>query len=44
LERLGLQHAAGFSWEKSAVRTLEVYYDVAGQRRRRDKALIAQAS
>jgi glycosyltransferase involved in cell wall biosynthesis len=44
LERLGLQHAAGFSWEKSAVRTLEVYYEVAGQRRRSDKALVARAS
>ena len=44
LERLGLQHAAGFSWEKSAVRTLEVYYEVAGQRRRRDAALVARAS
>jgi glycosyltransferase involved in cell wall biosynthesis len=44
LERLGLQHAAGFSWEKSAVRTLEVYYEVAGQRRRPDAALVARAS
>ena len=32
LERLGLHRAAGFSWEKSAAQTLEVYYDVAGRR------------
>ena len=44
LERLGLHHAAAFSWEKSAARTLEVYYEVAGRRRRRDNALIARAS
>jgi glycosyltransferase involved in cell wall biosynthesis len=44
LERLGLQHAAGFSWEKSAARTLEVYYEVAGRSRRRDAALVARAS
>jgi len=44
LERLGLQHAAGFSWEKSAARTLEVYYQVAGRRRRRDVAVAARAS
>jgi glycosyltransferase involved in cell wall biosynthesis len=44
LERLGLQHAAGFNWEKSAARTLEVYYDVAGRRSRRAVALAARAS
>ncbi len=44
LERLGLQHAAGFSWEKSAARTLEVYYQVAGQRARRDVAVAARMS
>jgi len=34
MERLGLHRAAQFSWEKSAQKTLEVYYDVAcnGQR------------
>lgn len=44
LERLGLQRATGFGWEKSAARTLEVYYEVAGRRSRRDAALVARAS
>jgi glycosyltransferase involved in cell wall biosynthesis len=44
LERLGLHRAAGFSWEKSAAQTLEVYYDVAGRRPRRAVALAAQVS
>lgn len=30
LERLALQRAAQFSWRKTAERTLEVYYEVAG--------------
>ena len=30
LERLGVQRAAAFSWERAARRTLEVYYQVAG--------------
>ncbi len=30
MERLGVQRAAQFSWTKSAKRTLEVYYEVAG--------------
>ena len=32
MERLGLQRAAHFSWQKTAERTLEVFYDVAQQR------------
>lgn len=44
LERLGVQRAATFSWEKSAARTLQVYYEVAGRRRRRDTAVAARAS
>jgi glycosyltransferase involved in cell wall biosynthesis len=44
LERLGLQRASAFSWEKSAARTLQVYYEVAGRRRRRDAAVAARAS
>jgi len=44
LERLGLHRAAGFSWEKSASQTLEVYYDVAGRRPRRAVALAARVS
>jgi glycosyltransferase involved in cell wall biosynthesis len=30
LERLGTQRAAGFTWERAAQRTLDVYYEVAG--------------
>jgi glycosyltransferase involved in cell wall biosynthesis len=44
LERLGLHRAAGFSWEKSAIQTLEAYYDVAGRRPRRAVALAARVS
>jgi glycosyltransferase involved in cell wall biosynthesis len=34
MERLGIQRASQFSWVKTASRTLEIYYDVAGERRR----------
>ncbi len=34
IERLGLQRAAAFTWRNTARRTLDVYYDVAGDRRR----------
>jgi glycosyltransferase involved in cell wall biosynthesis len=34
LERLGTHRATLFSWERAAQRTLDVYYDVAGARRR----------
>ena len=44
LERLGIQRAASFSWEKAATQTLQVYYDVAGQRRRQDAAMAARVS
>jgi len=44
LERLGLQRASAFTWEKSAARTLEVYYEVAGLHRRRDTAVAARVS
>jgi len=44
LERLGLHRAAGFSWEKSAALTLQVYHDVAGQHRRQDAAMAARMS
>jgi glycosyltransferase involved in cell wall biosynthesis len=36
LERLGQQHAASFSWQKAAAKTLNVYYEVAGVSRRLD--------
>jgi glycosyltransferase involved in cell wall biosynthesis len=44
LERLGVHRAAAFSWEKSAARTLQVYYEVAGQHRRRDTIVAARVS
>jgi glycosyltransferase involved in cell wall biosynthesis len=44
LERLGLHRAAGFSWEKSAAQTLDVYYGVAGRRPRRAVTLAARVS
>ncbi|MGH9662992.1 MAG: glycosyltransferase family 4 protein, partial [Bryobacteraceae bacterium] len=34
MERLGAQRAARFSWQEAARKTLEVYYDVSGPRRR----------
>lgn len=34
MERLGQQRAGQFSWELSAAKTLEVYYEVAGSRQR----------
>jgi glycosyltransferase involved in cell wall biosynthesis len=33
LERLGSHRAAGFTWERAAQRTLDVYYEVAGVRK-----------
>ena len=35
MERLGQQNAARFSWERTARRTLEVYYEVAGAGQKR---------
>lgn len=32
MERMGLQRASQFTWEKTAQRTLEIYYEVAGSR------------
>jgi hypothetical protein len=32
MERLGLQRAAHFSWQKTAERTLEVFHEVAERR------------
>jgi len=34
MERLGMQRAAMFSWERTAVKTLDLYYEVAGEGRR----------
>jgi len=44
LERLVVNRAAAFSWERSAARTLQVYYEVAGQHRRRDTIVAARVS
>jgi glycosyltransferase involved in cell wall biosynthesis len=44
LERLGVHRAAAFSWERSAARTLQVYYEVAGRHRRRDTIMTARVS
>jgi len=34
MERLGLQRAAQFSWQKAAQQTMEIYYEVANLSRR----------
>src|SRR5580698_1904995 len=44
LERLGTHRAAGFTWERAAQRTLDVYYDVAGVRKVEQPALKVRAS
>lgn len=41
MERLGLQRAAQFSWERTASKTLDVYYEVAGGKRPA-KSLVGQ--
>jgi glycosyltransferase involved in cell wall biosynthesis len=33
MERLGLQRAAHFSWQRTAEKTLEIYYEVAERNR-----------
>jgi len=44
LERLGTARAGSFSWEKAAAKTLNVYYEVAGIRRRVKAAAEASVS
>ena len=39
MERLGLQRAAHFSWQKTAQRTLEVFHEVVEKRRRLSAAM-----
>jgi glycosyltransferase involved in cell wall biosynthesis len=41
MERLGQQRATHFSWQKSAQKTLEVYYDVAERSRRGPRERVA---
>jgi len=40
MERLGLQRAAGFSWQKSAQLTLQVYEQVAGREAERSRMAV----
>jgi glycosyltransferase involved in cell wall biosynthesis len=44
LERLGVQRANAFSWEKAAEKTLDAYYAVAGAARPLRKVLNARVS
>jgi glycosyltransferase involved in cell wall biosynthesis len=44
IERLGLHRSALFSWKKTARRTLDVYYEVAGSRGARKRAGVRSAS
>jgi glycosyltransferase involved in cell wall biosynthesis len=44
MERLGHQHAASFSWQRSAAQTLNVYYEVAGAAQRLEVAAKAGVS
>ena len=39
LERLGLQHAAQFTWNRTAERTMELYQDVAEAKRKSPEAV-----
>ena len=44
MERLGAQRATMFSWERTAARTLDVYYEVAGDRSRKSFQKTKRAS
>jgi len=44
MERLGLQRAAGFSWQKSAQLTLQVYEQVAGREAERSRMAVKTRS
>jgi glycosyltransferase involved in cell wall biosynthesis len=44
LERLGTHRAAGFTWERAAQRTLDVYYEVAGVSKVEQPAMKVRAS
>ncbi len=44
MERLGMQRAAMFSWERTAARTLDLYYEVAGNPNRAPAHLKKRAS
>jgi len=44
MERLGMQRAAIFSWDRTAARTLDLYYEVAGNPSRAPAHLKKRAS
>ena len=44
MERLGMQRAAMFSWDRTAARTLDLYYKVAGKANRAPVSLKKRAS
>ena len=44
MERLGAQRATMFSWDRTAARTLDLYYEVAGDRNRAPEQLKKRAS
>ncbi len=44
MERLGTQRAATFSWESTAAKTLELYYEIAGQAKSNLKPAIQSMS
>ena len=44
MERLGMQRAAMFSWDRTAARTLELYYEVAGNPNRAPAQVKKRAS
>jgi glycosyltransferase involved in cell wall biosynthesis len=44
VERLGLQRAAAFSWRKTARKTLETYYEVAGGRQQAEPLKVKSVS
>jgi glycosyltransferase involved in cell wall biosynthesis len=44
MARLGLQRSAHFSWHKTAQKTLEVYYEVAGSHAQTARQRVRSAS
>jgi glycosyltransferase involved in cell wall biosynthesis len=44
MERLGAQRAPMFSWEKTAARTLDLYYEIAGNAEEKPVAALNRMS
>ena len=44
MERLGVQRAAMFSWEKTAAKTLDLYYEIAGEAEEKPVAALNRMS